>query len=304
MSSEIGKNEHLEPKRSDNEVSKFFNDAYHNPVVDVAVGVVAGAALMAGAGKVLPLCERLFPSAEELLAKTGLSEGSLSEARLSAEAGKVIQNLSSRTAKELGLTPSFTRSPAVLDKLAEHSDPRVLESVAYNEATAPETLTKLLNNTHTTGTIEEGIASHPNAPPTVLAKLAQLHPDSVAANASTSASTLDKLSKLDDFSVARRIAEHANANPETLDRLSHSSDPWTLRLVAMNPNTSTKTLASLPYDTISRSFAEYLTPTNLDKLIANNTFNESALKQIAEGHLSVQGMSQEQVKEAIAARHS
>jgi hypothetical protein len=319
MSAESSKLEQPVHGNSGNSTHKFLDEILQNRAVDVGLGVaasvVAGIAIMTGKERIVSACESLFPKAADVLESTSelakigstgkIDSGfEMAKGALAETSSRVDQNLLSRKLDELRPLSWTAASPAVLDKLAEHDDAQLLEHVAGNRAATAKTLLKLVNNKNINGTTEQLIAEHPNASPLVLAKLAQLQPDAVSAHAATSGETLEQLSILDDFRIHRNIAQHLNANPQTLDSLSHAADTWTVANVGMNPNTSLKTLQNLPYDSLKTHLgSSYLSSANFHKLVESETTPDSVFRSIEQRQWAVKGMTQDQVKRAIAARN-
>lgn len=70
----------------------------------------------------------------------------------------------------------------------------------------------------------------------------------VAGSPETPQAVLDFLAKLDDASVARRVAENSQAHRKTLAHLAHNKCPEVRVAVAENPSTSEATLQALCED--------------------------------------------------------
>ncbi|HEY9776194.1 MAG TPA: hypothetical protein V6C81_20700 [Planktothrix sp.] len=283
-------------------VSKSVDDALHNPLIDIGIVAAVGIGIVASRGKILPVCEKLFPKAQTLL--DGIEDmGGASRApvdKLLKQASlSVDPNLLGRNVSELRTMSWQARSPAVLARLAEHSDHSVLEHVAANPAASSEVLAKVLENRNITSQIEETIAQHPNASPMVLAKLAQAQPRLVAEHVATSSATLSKLGMLDDIVTNRAIAIHANASAELLSFLGRDTDPYVLQGVGTNSNTSLDTLQHLPYKRLDRSLSDFLSVGNFKRLLASPSTPRSILTEIADARFPVQRVPQTTVRAAI-----
>ncbi|HEY9778424.1 MAG TPA: hypothetical protein V6C81_31990 [Planktothrix sp.] len=286
--------------QGENSVSESVDHALHNPLVDVGIAAAIGVGILASRGKIAPMCEKLFPKAQTLLdgIEDGVPRASVDTA-LERASLSVDPNLLGRDVSELRPMSWQTMSPAVLSKLAEHSDQSILGHVATNPAASSEALAKVLENPNVTSQIEESVAQHPNASPMVLARLAQAHPRLVAAHVATSTETLSTLRLFDDFVTNRSIAAHANASSEVLSSLARDTDPYVLKGIGTNSNTGLDTLQHLPYRRLDRSVSEFLSMGNFRRLLLSPSTPRATLTDIADARFPVLGMPQTSVRSVI-----
>jgi hypothetical protein len=205
------------------------DQAMHNPYVDLAVGAAVGAVAVWSRGKLTSVAESLLPKASSLLGES-IQLGTASTGLQAVTENFMRSTLFSRSTEELvSLARSAKVSPRVLDTLAAHFSPDVLEGIAQNKLTTAGTLMKLSDSAAFTPTLAKSMARNPNAAGALLEKLAKHAP--------------------------LEVSGHPNALPETLARLAEErrsdtmSNLYQIRLnIAKNLNTPATVLKKLSED--------------------------------------------------------
>jgi hypothetical protein len=219
-------------------------DVLHNPYVDVAIGAAAATAVFASRGRLLGVAEEYFPKAAELL-------GGFEKAEASAVASSGARALPKETSdllmaqnpKELiGVAHSWQTSPAVLDRLADHFHPTILEAVASNKMAGTATIEKMMNSPLFTKGVADNLARNENATAAQLDRLAEDAPQRVAGHINTTPETLSRL-------VDKVRTQNLDAELEAHARSTQDWAPQALtEQLLLNPKTPVKSLEGLPFD--------------------------------------------------------
>lgn len=178
--------------------------------------------------------------------------------------------------KKIALTKKS--SPKLLASLAQDSDWRVREQVAWNKSTPPEVLKSLLFDENS---IRLGLANNTKSPEDLLMALANDGEDrvrdAVGRNSAATPKVLSVLVNLkdeDNVFIRRAIVNHPNVTPDILKRLAEDSSMLVRLSVANDQDVPAEVLTSLATDEREEVRAAIAANRNTPPEVLRNLANE------------------------------
>ena len=171
----------------------------------------------------------------------------------------------------------------VIEKLSRDENVEVRQRIAKNEATPPETLTRLANDKD----VVHHVVMNPHTPPETLASLADVSfldrmlnrtdrelLKAVGKNPSTPVRALQKLAKNSDYYIRLGVAQNNAAPASLLLQLANDEEPSVRTSVAYNKSTDISIVRQLANDS-SGSVAM-----TAREVLRKRDLNESNLRQL------------------------